>query len=189
MYEGAGVRLLELFNLGLTQVYNTQILLNRLIERQTEDVDKIRRLFNAYRVHNAILQALSQVIMLPLLFAIGGTLVFCLHLLISCRGSLPLSCLVLVAYGFVILSMCHLVGSFGIISLIRGSEQIVNFLQSPHCPLCSNMNRILRKQHLQSARALRPCSIPVGHSKTYSLSTLVIIYDEVISQLMFLRTF
>ena len=91
--------------------------------------------------------------------------------------------------GVIVLIICFW-WSYDVVLLIRASEEVLEKLRSfDHNWRENGISDIQRLRYLKRAKACRPVGIPIGAFGEFSLDVPVIMWDEILNQLLFLLSF
>ena len=129
------------------------------------------------------------ILLFPLLVNFGLAVIICLYIPLG-RPEVPawLSfCFLFVAA--VILGVIFW-AAYDIVSLSRGSEEVLGKLKTFNEGWRENgITDLQRIRFLKRAKACRPIEVPIGGFGEMSLDVPVIMWDEILNQLLFLLSF
>ena len=148
---------------------------------------KLEFLYVVLEVHMKIFRPWAWLVIFPILVNFGCGALICLYIPIK-HPEVPLilsACFLLVAV--IILGVIFWT-SYDAVLVIRGTEELLGKLRTFHDRRsdASCRSETLRQQLLKRAKACRPVEIPVGSYGEFSLDVPVIMWDEILNQLLFL---
>ena len=145
----------------------------------------LEHLYVVIQIHSQHIQRWMQICVFPLLMTIGGGVVLCLYIPIK-HTELPL----ILSGSFLVVGL-SVQGvlfwtSYDIVIAIRASEHVIGRLQS----ISSGKKQLDSFRDISKrCKAHRPVNIPIGSFGAFSIEVPIIMWDEILNQLLFLLGF
>ena len=132
----------------------------------------------------------ALIVWFPLLLNFGIAVIICLYIPIG-RPEVP--AWLSLCFLFVAATIIGVVFwiTYDIVLVARASEEVLGKLRTFDEPYWreKSVSSLLRSQFLKRAKACRPIEIPIGTFGEFSLDVPVIMWDEILNQLLFLLSF
>ena len=148
---------------------------------------KLEHLYNTVRVFSKSMQNVSKPVIVPTFFSIGAVVVFLLYFPLK-HPELPVMVTAIFIGGVSVLMGVATMLSVDLVKTIRASEEIIGELQSISA-LPSGLLKTERMQLLKTAKAYKPLALQFGIFADFSLDVPIVMWEEVINQLLFLLSF
>ena len=150
---------------------------------------KVEFMYVVLEVHLKILRHWIAIVLFPTLVNAGGGVVICLYIPIR-HPEVPLLlniCFLVVA---AILLAVIFGTSYDAVLVIRGVEDLLGKLKTFDAGGREDgISDLQRSRLLKRAKACRPMEVPIGTFGEFSLDVPVIMWDEILNQLLFLLSF
>ena len=156
----------------------------RLDDRRT-----VESLYVTLEVQMKMYYYWSYIITFPLLVNFGFAVIICLYVPLG-RPEVP----AWLSFSFLLVGATSVgvifVWTYDIVLVGRASEEVLGKLKSFHVDWRERgISDLQRRRFLKRAKACRPIQIPIGSFGDVSLDVPVIMWDEILNQLLFLLSF
>ena len=145
------------------------------------------RAYVQLQIYNRVFNEWVRIILTPVFFGFGGFVVLFLYAPLAHSELLPGLLSATFAYLAVIVVTIVIWFATDSLEVTRSSESLIMKLQSKHMSRVQYLE-LGQVELLKRAKALRPVTHPVGNFGNLTLSVPVVFVEEIMSQLLFLRT-
>ena len=154
-----------------------------------EQRKELELLYITLEVHTKIVRNYHVIINFSNLINLGGAIVLCLYIPLRHPEVPALLNLCFLLVGIIVLGVC-LWWSYDVVLLIRASEDVLGKLKTFDGNWREKgISDLQRLRFLKRAKACRPVDVPIGIFGEFSLDVPVIMWDEILNQLLFLLSF
>ena len=154
-----------------------------------EQRKELEFLYITLHLHSKTLHYYHMLIHFSNLTNLSAAAILCLYIPLRHQEIPALLRLSFPLVGIIVLIICFW-WSYDVVLLIRASEEVLEKLKSfDHNWRENGISDIQRLRYLKRAKACRPVNIPIGTFGEFSLDVPVIMWDEILNQLLFLLSF
>ena len=142
------------------------------------------KLYKTLHLHNNLFAMLIRPVLTPVLFCAGFVVVFDVYTILRVPQA-PFVVSVVILYTCVVVLHSIYFHSEFAVAIIQASEDVIRNLGSREHQIFRAMPVDVRKMHLARMRSLRPLQFPVGHFATFSFHVTKVMFDQILSHLVF----